>query len=82
MSSEPVPADPGWDDDPARYAAEPEGPWWRDEEEPPDGLTVAELAEVREAAEAEAAAEAGTLAEMARLGGSLGMIARGRRMRS
>ena len=76
MSAEPVPADSGWDDDPARYAAEPEGPWWQDEEEePPAGLTAAELAEVREAAAAEAAADAGVVAEMARLGGSLGLIA-------
>ncbi len=52
MPPEPVPADPGWDDDPARYAAEPEGPWWLEEEYagPEDGLTEEELAEVREAA--------------------------------
>ncbi len=52
MPPEPVPADPGWDDDPSRYAAEPEGPWWQDEEEaaPEDELTPQELAEIREAA--------------------------------
>ncbi len=32
MPPEPVPADPGQDDDPAWFAAEPEGPWWPDEE--------------------------------------------------
>ena len=33
MPLEPVPADPGWDDDPARHAAEPEAPWWRPADE-------------------------------------------------
>lgn len=102
MSPEPVPADPGRDDDPARGALAPdpvsaqEREAWLDylvaaddpcepEEWPDpqdcsplpgeDALTAAELAEVREAAAAQAAAEAGTAAEMARLGGSLGMIA-------
>ena len=28
MPPEPVPADPGRDQDPARYVPEPEGPWW------------------------------------------------------
>jgi hypothetical protein len=69
MSSEPVPADAGRGDAPARYAAEPEGPWWEDEEDLPgaDPLTAGELAEVREAARDEAAADAGVAAEMARL---------------
>ncbi len=49
MPSGPVPADPGWDDDPARYAAEPEGPWWEEEDypDPADELTAEELAEFR-----------------------------------
>ena len=76
MSPGPVPADAGRDDAPARYAAEPEGPWWEDDEEAlPCGLAPGELAGVREAARDEAAEDAGVAAEMARLGGSLGAIA-------
>ncbi len=77
MPARPVPADPGRDDDPARYAAEPEGPWWQDDEEdePPGELTAEELAEVREAARDQAAEDAGTAAEITRLGGTLGLIA-------
>ena len=50
MPPRPVPADPGWDDDPARCVPEPEGPWWEDEEypDPEDELTAEELAEIRE----------------------------------
>ena len=49
MPPRPVPADPGWDDDPARCVPEPEGPWWEDEEDPgpEDELTAEELAEIR-----------------------------------
>ncbi len=78
MSPEPVPADPRRGDAPARYAAEPEGPWWEDDEEalPVEyELTAEELAGVRVAARDEAAEDAGVAAEMARLGGSLGAIA-------
>ena len=102
MSPEPVPADPGRDDDPARGALAPdpvsaaEREAWLDHlvalddpcepEEWPDpqdcvplpgedALTAEELAEIAEAVRDQAAAEAGTVAEMARLGGSLGMIA-------
>jgi len=32
MPPEPVPADPGRDEDPARCAAEPDEPWWEDED--------------------------------------------------
>ncbi len=61
MPPEPVPADPGRDDDPARYAAEPEGPWWEEdgEEDPSEGYTYAQvLADCREAAEDRACAAA------------------------
>lgn len=48
---------PGRDEDPARYAAEPEGPWCEDEEW--DDYDYAEaVAESREAAEDQARADA------------------------
>jgi hypothetical protein len=100
MPSEPVPADTGWDDDPAWTRPDPvsaeDREAWLDHlaalddpcapEEYPDPedcaplpgedqLTREELAEISEAARDLAAAEAGTAAEMARLGGSLGLIA-------
>jgi Domain of unknown function (DUF222) len=83
MPPEPVPADPGRDEAPARYVPEPEGPWWEDgweeEEEPPpeeDEDYPRLLAECREAAEdrayaAAAAARSGTTAAMAAVTASL-----------
>src|SRR6266849_5940622 len=79
MPPEPVPADPGRDEDPARYAAEPEGPWWEDEEwEDYDDEDYDEaVAESREAVEDQARADAtaarlGTTAALAAVAASLG----------
>ena len=61
MPPEPVPADPGRDQTPARYVPEPEGPWWEDDEaeDPSEGYTFAQvLAECREIAESRARADA------------------------
>jgi hypothetical protein len=75
MPPQPAPADPGRDEDPARYAAEPEGPWWQDEEEDPsEGYAFAEvLADCREAAEGQArAAATGALAAAVAMAGRRG----------
>jgi Domain of unknown function (DUF222) len=61
MPPEPVPADPGRDKTPARSVAEPEGPWWEDDEaeDPSEGYAFAQvLAECREIAEDRARADA------------------------
>jgi hypothetical protein len=62
MPPEPVPADPGWDEDLAWLDRDPEREWWlgraREQDEPPleedyedhEPLTAEELAEIREAA--------------------------------
>ncbi len=78
MPPEPVPADPRRDEDPARYAAEPEGPWWEEEEwEDYDDDYAEAVAESREAAEDQARADAiaarlGTTAALAAVAASLG----------
>jgi len=76
MPPEPVPADPGRDEDPARYAAEPDEPWWEDEEWEDYDYDEA-VAESREAAEDQARADAtaarlGTTAALAAVAASLG----------
>jgi hypothetical protein len=71
MPPEPVPADPGWDEDPARRTAAPDPMSAQDdpfeEEEwldPADELTAEELAELREAAGRSAFGSGTTLDEM------------------
>src|SRR2546427_13125788 len=80
MPPEPVPADPGRDEDPARYAAEPDEPWWEDEDGEDyddDYDDYAEVvAESREAAEDQARADAtaawlGTTAPLAAVAAAL-----------